>query len=205
MAENMKPAKRGEKDASAGKAAARANATAARRRGGAFKGLNLFDAIVVLLVLVVVVMLGVGVRVSDLFGNGEVGTSTVSYTLTISDVDQAYANAIHQGDTIYDVDTGALLGKVVSMPIVKPHTEIALLSSENGTGIAQETAVPGRVDITVAVRGQVQYQEGKGYFADACAIRVGATYSVRFPNFLGSARCVSFDGVSLSRIEEGVK
>ena len=76
-------------------------------------------------------------------------------------------------------------------------------SSENGTGIATETPVPGRVDITVAVRADAQYRQEQGYRVNARSILVGATYSVRFPDFLGSARCVSFDGVSTGGAQEG--
>lgn len=203
MAENQRPARRGEKDAGvSAKAAPRTNA---RRKRGALGRLNLFDAIVILLVLVVVVLLAVGVRVSDLFGS-DADTSTISYTLTLYDVDQIYADTIKQGDEIYDVDSGALLGKVTAVPTIKPHTEFVVGSSENGVGIATETPVPGRVDITLAVRAEALYREGKGYSVNSRFIRVGATYSVRFPDFLGSARCVSFDSVSVSRAaEEGVQ
>ena len=205
MAENQRPARRGEKDMSgAAKPAPRAGTAAARRKRGALGKLNLFDAIVILLVLVVVVLLAVGVRVSDLFGD-DTQKSTISYTLTLSDVDQAYADAIKQGDEIYDVDSGKLLGKVTAAPTVKPHTEMAVQSSENGAGIAVETPVPGRVDITLTVRAEADYRQGKGYSVNSRPIRVGATYSVRFPNFLGSARCISFDSASVIRAQEGVQ
>lgn len=203
MAENQRPARRGEKDANG--AVKTAPRTAARRRRRALGGLNLFDVIVIALVLVVVVLLAVGVRVSDLLGN-DADMSTISYTLTLYDVEETYADAIKQGDEIYDVDTGELLGKVIAVPTIKPHTEIAVQSSENGAGIATETPVPGRVDITLAVRAEALYREGKGYSVNSRIIRVGATYSVRFPDFLGSARCVSFDGASVSRgAGEGVQ
>ena len=202
MAENQRPARCGEKDT--GAAAKAAPRTSVRRKRGALGRLNLFDAIVIVLVLLAVVLLAVGVRVSDLFGD-DTQKSTVTYTLTLSDVDQAYADAIKEGDEIYDVDSGKLLGKVTAAPTVKPHAEIAVQSSENGVGIAAETPVPGRVDITVTVRAEADYRKGQGYSVNSRFIRVGATYSVRFPDFLGSARCTSFDSASVIRAQEGVQ
>ncbi len=198
MAENNRPVKHGERDENGGahKETDRAARVAARRRRGAWKGLNLFDVLVIVLVLTVVVLLAVGVSVGDLFGGDDTQTVRLSYTLTLYGVDEAYADAIRLGDEIYDVDTGALLGVVAQTPTVTPHTEVALQASNDGTASAVELPVPGRINITVAVRGEVQYLAGEGYSAGGHDIRIGKTYAVRFPDYLGSALCVGLEGRS---------
>ncbi|MBR0442765.1 MAG: DUF4330 family protein [Clostridia bacterium] len=201
MAENNRPIRNGEKDegGSAHKSAARAPRQAVRRKRSGLKVLNLFDVIVIVLVLLVVVLLAVGVRVSDLFGGDQGQSLQLSYALTLYDVDEAYANAIRRGDEIYNVDTGSAMGKVTQSPTVVPHTEIALQTLEDGSVAAVEVPVPGRVNITVAVQGMVDYHAGDGYSVDGQRIRVGWTYAVRFPDYLGNAQCVSFDGASAIR------
>lgn len=200
MAENNRPVKHGETDQNNGvqKTGARNTKQAARRTGG-WRALNLFDVIVIVLVAAVIALLAAGVHVGDLFAYGEGESVTLSYTLTLRDVDEAYADAIRQGDEIYGMDAGALLGKVTEAPTIVPHTEITLHKTADGTLGAVETSVPGRVDITVSVRVTAEHRAGDGYYAGAQDIRVGKTYTVRFPDYLGSAQCVRFDGTSAVR------
>ena len=197
MAESNRPVKHGEADQGSGlpRASTRNTRQAARRTGGR-RGLNLFDAIVIVLVIAVAVLLGVGIHMGDLFTYGEGESVTIDYTLTLSNVDEAYANAIRRGDEIYGVDSATVLGEVTEVPTVVPHTEITLRKMEDGTLGAVETSVPGRVDITLTVRAHAEYRAGEGYYVGAQDIRVGKMYTVRFVDYLGNAQCVRFDGTS---------
>lgn len=197
MAENNRPVKHGETDENGG--AQKENARNVRqsvRRTGGRKALNLFDVIVIALVIAVIALLAAGIHVGDLFGDDEGKNVKLSYTLTLCDVDEAYANAIRQGDEVYDVNTGTVLGEVEKLPTVVSHTEIILHRAEDGTIKAVESVVPGRVDITIAVLGQAEHREGEGYYVGDQSIRVGMSYTVRFPDYLGSAQCVSFDSAT---------
>jgi hypothetical protein len=167
----------------------------ARRTGGR-KALNLFDMIVIALVIVAIALLVTGMHVGNLFGGNEGESVNLTYTLVLRDVEEAYANAIRQGDEIYDVNTRTVVGTVTQTPAVTLHTEIALQRAEDGTVKAVETIVPGRVDITVTVLGQAEHREGEGYYVGNQSIRVGAFYTVRFPDYLGSAQCTGFDGAT---------
>lgn len=197
MAENNRPVKHGEMDENNGvqKGTARNLKQSARRTGGR-KALNLFDMIVIALVIVAIALLVTGMHVGNLFGGNEGENVNLTYTLVLRDVEEAYANAIRQGDEIYDVNTRTVVGTVTQTPAVTLHTEIALQRAEDGTVKAVEAIVPGRVDITVTVLGQAEYREGEGYYVGDQSIRVGAFYTVRFPDYLGSAQCTGFDGAT---------
>ena len=154
--------------------------------------LNLFDLLIIFVLLVAVVLLAMGVRLPELFGSRESGTACrVEYTLTFQGVDERFAGAIASGDALVTADTGVALGSVMGEVQVAPHRIPTLVSdgegSEASTVVLKE--VPGQFDITITVQADAIYTEGVGYTVGGRAIRAGAAYQVRFPNYVGVGVC----------------
>lgn len=156
---------------------------------------NVFDVIVILLVLAVVVLAIVGLSVGNLFSDEGADAAQMSYTVRISGIDESFAGAIRAGQTVYDADTGAVIGQVVNAPAVVRHREMALVE-ENGAYVAQMQDVPGCVDVTLSLTVEVTHESGRGYFVESTPIRVGQSYTLRFPDYLGRAVCVSIDRIT---------
>lgn len=170
----------------------RTRASAPRAKKGNRYPLNLFDLLIIFVLLVAIVLLAMGIRLPDLFGTRESGRACrVEYTLTLQGVDERFAEAILSGDALVTADTGAALGNVTGEVLVAPHRIPALVSagegSEASTVVLKE--VPGQFDITVTVQADAIYTEGVGYTVGDRAIRVGAAYHVRFPNYVGVGVC----------------
>lgn len=170
----------------------RTKASAPRAKKGNRYPLNLFDLLIIFVLLVAIVLLAMGIRLPDLFGTRESGRACrVEYTLTLQGVDERFAEAILSGDALVTADTGAALGNVTGEVLVAPHRIPALVSagegSEASTVVLKE--VPGQFDITVTVQADAIYTEGVGYTVGDRAIRAGAAYHVRFPNYVGVGVC----------------
>jgi hypothetical protein len=170
----------------------RTRASAPRAKKGNRYPLNLFDLLIIFVLLVAIVLLAMGIRLPDLFGTRESGRACrVEYTLTLQGVDERFAEAILSGDALVTADTGAALGNVTGEVLVAPHRIPALVSagegSEASTVVLKE--VPGQFDITATVQADAIYTEGVGYTVGDRAIRAGAAYHVRFPNYVGVGVC----------------
>ncbi len=195
MAENNSTRKQEEMEEGTLRARVHAKRNAVKQRRNPKMFLNLFDLIVIFLILLAVVLLAVGVRMTDLFGGGNQGEPVrLSYTLTLYDVDASFADQIAVGDALYDVDTKAMLGTVQQTPTTEPHKVLALITASDGKVSAVMQAVPERVDITVRVTAEASYLESVGYTIEGKNIRIGKTYSIRFPGYIGNAECVALNG-----------
>lgn len=177
-----------------------ARARAAVRRGGTRRRskqmkFNLFDLLIIVAIVAFVALLATGVQLADLLGTAEQGMQArLTYTLTLSDVDQAYANSIKAGDTLYDTATKAVLGVVKQAPTSAPHELPVLVSATDGTTAAVMRPVPGRVDVTMQITSDSVYREGVGYAVNGTTIRVGESYGVRTSGYTGKATCTAFNG-----------
>lgn len=156
---------------------------------------NIFDVIVILLVVAVVALAIVGLSVGELFSDEETVAAQMSYSVRISGIDESFAGELRAGQTVCDADTGAVVGQIVSAPTVVRHREPALVE-ENGTLVAQMQDVPGCVDVTVTLTVEATHESGRGYFVGSTPIRVGQGYTLRFPDYLGRAVCVSIDRIT---------
>lgn len=157
--------------------------------------LNAFDIIVILLVIAVVALAIVALSMGSLFTDEDGKDAQLSYTVRISGIDEAFAGAIRAGHTVYDADTGEVIGQVVNAPTVVRHQEPTTLE-ENGVYSAQMKDVPGTVDITLTLTVVATHEAGLGYRVGTTAIRVGQSYVVRTPDYLGRAVCISIDRVT---------
>ena len=180
---------------------ARAKKSAPRAQRSTRYPLNLFDLLVIFVVLVAVVLLAFGIRLPDLFGGQEAGRACrLEYTVTFRGVDERFAQAVASGDALSTADTGVTLGSVAGEVALTPHTVPTLVPSategEEATVVMKQ--VPGQVDITVTVVADAIYTQGVGYTINGQAIRVGAAYHVRFPNYVGVGSCDSLRELTTS-------
>ena len=177
-----------------------ARARAADRRGGVRRRnkqmkFNLFDFLIIFAILVFIVLLAMGIRLTDVFGTAEQGMQArLTYTLTLSDIDQAYADSIKAGDTLYDTATKAVIGVVKQAPTSTAHESPVLVSATDGTTAVVMRPVPGRIDVTVQITSDAVYREGIGYTVKGTTIRVGESYAVRTSGYTGKATCTAFNG-----------
>lgn len=203
MVENNKQVKSAEQeDNAAARARARMRRNVARQKRARRTMINLFDVVVILLILTVIVLLAAGVRVGDIFGDEEGTRVRLTYSMLMTDVDEAFAETIQYGDVVKDAETGAVLGTVRMAPTVVPYTTVGVeVSGEvgaDGRGVYSSVAkeIPGRVNITVALTVTATYLEGSGYSAEGRELRIGDVYTLRFPGYTGNAVCSSIDGIA---------
>ncbi len=201
MVENNKQVKSAEQeDNAAARARARMRRNVARQKRARRTMINLFDVVVILLIMTVIVLLAAGVRMGDIFGDEEGTRVRLTYSMLMTDVDEAFAETIQYGDVVKDAETGAVLGTVRMAPTVVPYTTVGVeASGEVGADGSVYSSVvkeiPGRVNITVALTVTATYLEGSGYSAEGRELRIGDVYTLRFPGYTGNAVCSSIDGI----------
>lgn len=179
----------------------RAKKSAPRAQRSTRYPLNLFDLLVIFVLLVAVVLLAFGIRLPDLFGGQEAGRACrLEYTVIFRGVDERFAQAVASGDALSTADTGVALGSVAGEVALTPHTVPTLVpSAEQGEeAIVVMKPVPGQVDITVTVVADAIYTQGVGYTVNGQALRAGAAYHVRFPNYVGVGSCDSLRELTAS-------
>ncbi len=157
---------------------------------------NFFDILVLLAIVAVIVMLATGFGIGKWFGRGEEGVACkVRYSLTFYNVDEAFKNAVGKDDTLYDANSKTSLGLVESNAAAVPYTQTVAVTGTDGEGnkvvTAESREVPGRYNVTVTITVDAIYTEGRGYEVDGCALRLGSTYHVRFPRYVGYGVCTS--------------
>ena len=158
--------------------------------------LNFFDILVILAIAAAIVMLAMGIGLGDLFGGGDQGVDCkLSYSLTFYNVDGAFVNSVAKGDTLYDADNKTALGVVDSNATSVPYTQTVAVTQVDGEGNKSVTSenreVPGRYNVTVIITVDAVYTEGRGYEVDGHALRLGSTYHIRFPRYVGYGVCTA--------------
>jgi VCBS repeat-containing protein len=117
----------------------------------------------------------------------------VEYQIRFTAVDEAYAEAIAQGNMPYDADTKTGMGSVTAAVQVTPS--VTVTSVDSATNQKKLVEVLGKVDIVVTVMVDAMYEEGVGYTVNGRALRIGNAYTLRFPNYVGNGICVRLDEV----------
>ncbi len=174
------------------RARARVKRNVQRSRKGS--GLNLFDLFVIFVVLVIVALLVMGVRVSDVFGADDSGRECrIEYQIRFSAVDEAFAHAITQGNALYDADTKSGMGAVSAIATTPSKLMLTFSSAEGKAG--ELVPLPGRVDITVTITADAIYTKGVGYTINSRALRIGDSYTLRFPGYVGNGVCIKLTEV----------
>ncbi len=187
----------GEEKNGRGRTGAKRSAPYAAKKGK--RAVNFFDILVIFVVATAIVLLVMGVSIGDIFG-GDKGTSCkISYTLTFYNVEETFVTAIRKGDTLYDADNKADLGVVSNDVTSAPYTLTVAVTGVNAKGETVVTGegkqVPGRYNVTVTITADAVYTKGIGYTVNGRVVRIGGTYHVRFPAYVGQGVCASIQQI----------
>jgi hypothetical protein len=180
----------GEDKEARARARVKRNLQRARKKNGQY--FNLFDLFVIFVVLVSLTLLILGVRVSDIFGAGDEGRACrLEYQVRFTAVDENLAKAVTLGDALYDTDTKVGMGRVAAQVKMTPAMTVVSGTSAQGSTAGEAVMLDGKVDMLVTVSVDAIYVEGVGYTVGGRPVRVGNSYTLRFPGYLGDGICVS--------------
>ena len=161
----------------------------------------LVDLLLLLGVVSVILLLVLAFTPLDLFGK-DAESQEILYTVEFFGVDKDVESAFHEGDTVIDVETGAVMGVVtqVSSRVYEAYTDTpsAEIVPEFDKHVVQKERNEAWRVITVTISVTADYQPGIGYSVESNRIAVGREYQLRFPAYTNSGACVS-----LSRAEQG--
>lgn len=144
---------------------------------------NLVDLAVVFVVLSLIV---IAVYAMNLFGKA--GTEvTLSYTVSIGNVDATYVDKIQVGDSVLDATTKCSLGRVAAVENTRPHTVFRYDETTGGKMLT----VPDAYDVVVTVLAEGIFEDKIGYTVEQKRLAVGAEYTLLFPGFAGNGYCTS--------------
>lgn len=172
-----------------GRGRAKRSAPYAAKKGK--RAINFFDILVIFVIATAIVLLALGVSFGDLFG-GEEGTDCkISYTLTFYNVEEAFIAAIRKGNAPYDADSKTELGVVSADATSVPYELTVAVTTPDAAVVGESKQVPGRYNVTVTITADAVYTKGIGYTVNGRSIRIGGTYHVRFPAYVGNGVCTS--------------
>lgn len=144
------------------------------KNGRLFGFINIIDLLVLIAVVGIVV---VGVKK---FGNNSSAANAVVkkgvITAEVSEIRKVSADAIKEGDPIYDYDKGTYIGKITEVS-TKPYTEEV---EYQGKWINAE--VPEKYTVKMKIKADIN--DTKDYYeAGSIQMRVGAQQRVKNKNF----------------------
>lgn len=173
------------------------------RTGGMRKSIKRFNAIDAIVLVLVVALIGFIVYsvVTDgapikglkrlLFGTST-ATETVTVRFEVGCVDSENANQIRVGNIVYA--NGIKLGKITRVYNARPATEITesyTQDPESGKYYFTEAELEGKTAVTVEIEVTALREEDKGIFVEGARISAGATYELRFPQFISEGSCTT--------------
>ena len=128
------------------------------KNGKLFGKISLVDlGIIVLIVLAAVVVVS---KFSQPIRSGSEQGDKIQYTVTVKKIRDASFSAVAEGDNLYDKETGAYVGKVVSK-----DKQPALDMVQKTDGTYTEAEVPQRYDMTLTLEATGRKTEG-GFYMD---------------------------------------
>ena len=153
---------------------------------------NALDVILIILVLIIITM-SVLIFVPKIRGSLTRGESTkILYTIEISGVAENVAANIRVGDTVVDISTGYIIGKVAGNPEADDYKEFAYIEgSKPEEGRVVMAVVPEKKNILITIEADAYFEKDKGYTVNNYRIAVEKEMIVRFPNYEGTVRCLS--------------
>jgi hypothetical protein len=180
----------------------------ASARGGEKKhraSFLLVDLLLLIGVVAVILLLVLAFTPLDLFGN-DAEERQILYTVEFYGVDKEMEYAFREGDTVTDLQTGAVMGVVtqVSSRVHEVYTDTPtdeIVPEFDKYVVQKEKNEAWRV-ITVTIQVTAEYQAGVGYTVDANRIAVGREYQLRFPTYTRSGACVALTATGEGTVTE---
>lgn len=146
--------------------------------------LNLFDAVILVLVLAVgAVLVWFSLRASGTEESAPTSRS-VQYTILIPRMVEGDSALIRPGDALEDTVENYALGTVVSVTAQPALAQV--LDEESGSYV--QTAVAGYEDVYITVTSTCTESEDALLLGGGYDFRVGQSVGVRGPGYMGSGR-----------------
>ncbi len=157
--------------------------------------LNVLDVVIIVttVLLVAIAIVWSTPRLQALFASND--TVQITYTVVFENVDESVYDRIMLDQTVIDAEGGRVLGSVALTPESVSYYDFVLEKDADGNDILKKQAHDelGK-NVTVTIRANAEYSEGKGYTVDGYRIAIGADMQLRFPGFSGTGRC---NGISV--------
>ena len=145
---------------------------------------NFFDLIVLLSVLLLLAGALFILLYEPEARQGE--EKSVIYSVEIKNAAEGISRRFTVGETLYDTETGAVIGEVISVRAI-PATAII---EDKTAGAYVKTAYPGHEDIYVTVRATASVTE-TAYSFGGCRIAVGAPVQLHTAYLSAAGVCTS--------------
>ncbi len=156
------------------------------------KRLNVLDVVIIVtaVMLITVAVVWSVPRLQEFFSASD--TIQITYTVVFENVDEAVYDRIMLDQTVIDAESGRILGYVALTPESVSHYDFVLGTDAEENEIAKKQPHDelGK-NVTVTIRANATYEEGKGYTVDGYRIATGAAMELRFPGFSGTGYCNS--------------
>ncbi len=144
--------------------------------------LNVFDAIVILLVLAVGAFL-LWNRLKPDAGSGQGARSdTIQYTVLLQRAQPGTGACVAQGDALEDAVKNYTIGTVVSAEVL-PATK-SIIDEDARAYVTAD--IPGYEDVRIVVESSASISDEKILVGSGYELRVGDSIYVRGPGYLGS-------------------
>ena len=152
------------------------------------------DLFLLLGVVAVIFLLVLAFTPLDIFGD-DAEPRQILYTVEFYGVDKDMESALHEGDIVTDMKTGATMGVVtqVNSRVYETYTDTPtddIVPEFDKYVVQKERNEAWRV-ITVTIQVTADYQADVGYAVEANRIAVGREYELRFPSYTNTGACVS--------------
>lgn len=146
------------------------------------------DALLILAIAAAVLSLLSLFTPFQLFGTDKKETRTITWVVEINDASDAMVDALTEGSTVTDYETGKTLGTVTHVE-TRPYityTDAPAADGEHVAAVEHETKT-----IVITLTARAEYVSGEGFTVSDDRIAAGRTYRVSFAGYVGDAECVT--------------
>ena len=156
---------------------------------------NLFDIVLILiaLALAALFLLGRDRGSSGTAAETSARTVTVHYTVEAADLDEAWSEAVKQGDPVVDRIKKYSVGTVEDVEVTPALRSVINYDAET----LDQVEIPGRVTlyITIAAEAVVEDNDGDINIDGGYILKVGNTASLKTPSFTFSGAVVAVERI----------
>ena len=148
---------------------------------------NVFD-LILLIIVVGCIIVGINMVSADIIPTlTESGVEVkLSYTITVNNIPEEVADQIADGQTVYDVATGQVLGTVSHVT----KTQYVIKGIDQATGEQVLNEVAERVNVNITVYATARHED-LGYYVNGHVITCGSEYNFRTATVALSGICIS--------------
>ena len=151
--------------------------------------LNIFDAVVLLVVLVVGAYFVWNALKPDDSATIVTNTSTVRYTILIQAAEPGTGELVAEGDLLEDTLKNYSIGAVVSAETLPATTPVI----DNINAKKVTAVIPGKEDIRITVEASATESDSQIIVGSGYELRIGTRIFVRGPGWLGGGYVVDIE------------